>query len=551
MKRIIIKEATKGMIITWVSLVLILIGILFRFSNYLFNRSLWTDEAWVALDIFTRTYKEIFLNDISHVSLPAIPPVGFLLREKLLVNILGNNEYVLRLFPFLCGVLGVVLYWILLKKWTGQIATVIALSFFVFAESLIHYSAECKQYSVEMFIGIVLYLVAIYFHAKPANLLRILIFTLVGMIAMFISHTAIFILGGIGIAQTIFLFKGNEDKRTIGYLLTYFLWVLGFVLIYFVYLREMVDPALPMGSYVINGSVIDFIPSGNIFSLGAMQWLWKISSDAFQNPFGLSPVLLSMGMCILGAIEVFKLDKKKFLMLFMPVVLTIIIAILRKFPFWGRFILFLTPAALFFIAYGISMVIRRGKIGLVLGIMIFCVLIEQPLKNAIFYEINPQGYEEMRPLMGVLFKDQFFGDSIFMNNSAQYAYGYYLKYFHYDHSPYKEGYFFDFTEHDRISLILNTNITDSQGRIYIKTHVYRKKGILKEGSFRFKKRTWLILTHLYDQETEQFIKDCFDDRGKMLLAFKSPGASLYLYVLNEPLAPIQEAIINYKLLSSK
>ena len=178
-------------------LFLIIIGIVLRFSNYLYNRSLWTDEAWVALDVLTRSFKEIFFNDISHVVLPAIPPVGFLLIEKLSVNIFGNNEYALRLFLFLCGILSVVFLGVLLKKWTDRITTSIALSFFVFSVALINYSAQCKQYSVDMFTAIVLYLVATYFQAKSASMGRILIFALIGMAGMFISHTAIFVLGGI------------------------------------------------------------------------------------------------------------------------------------------------------------------------------------------------------------------------------------------------------------------------------------------------------------------------------------------------------------------
>ena len=88
------------------------------------------------------------------------------------------------------------------------------------------------------------------------------------------------------------------------------------------------------------------------------------------------------------------------------------------------------------------MITSRGKIGLVLGLIIFFVLIGQPLKNAVSQGINPQGREEMRPLLGILLKDQFPGDSVFMNNSAQYAYNYYLKYYHFDLSPYKRGIFF-------------------------------------------------------------------------------------------------------------
>ena len=79
---------------------LIFIGIALRFSHYISNRSFWLDEAWLARDVLTRTFKEILLNIINR-DLPAIPPIGFLIVEKLSVNTFGNHEFALRPFPFL------------------------------------------------------------------------------------------------------------------------------------------------------------------------------------------------------------------------------------------------------------------------------------------------------------------------------------------------------------------------------------------------------------------------------------------------------------------
>jgi hypothetical protein len=42
--------------------VLIFFGMSLRLKNYMENRSFWLDEAWVALDVSTRTLKEMFLG---------------------------------------------------------------------------------------------------------------------------------------------------------------------------------------------------------------------------------------------------------------------------------------------------------------------------------------------------------------------------------------------------------------------------------------------------------------------------------------------------------
>jgi hypothetical protein len=283
---------------------------------------------------------------------------------------------------------------------------------------------------------------------------------------------------------------------------------------------------------------------GEQYSLGAVKWLGKSILQFFEYPVELSPMLLAASMMLLGAVGVLKSDKKKFLLLVIPIILVIVASGLRKFPFHGRFVIFLLPTILLFISEGIRMLMNKGKVGLFLGIMVFCILLAQPLKNAILQAINPQEREEMRPVVSFLKENQLPGDSLLMNNSAQHGYSYYLKYQKLTFSPVRMGYFYDAAQQDSIPLILETKT--SQGKIFSLAHVRRQDSILPDG-LRSKRRTWLLLSHLDNQETERFIKACFDDRGKMLLEFRRTGASIYLYELYQPLATIKQAVVNYKL----
>jgi len=98
------------------SLLLICVGIFLRLGLYVYDHSLWLDEAWLARDVLERSVKDTLLNVFPDPSLPALAPVGFLLIEKLFVAMLGNTELALRLFPFLCGAASVFTYWLLLKS---------------------------------------------------------------------------------------------------------------------------------------------------------------------------------------------------------------------------------------------------------------------------------------------------------------------------------------------------------------------------------------------------------------------------------------------------
>ena len=82
---------------------LMAVGILLRLRLYLEDRSLLLDEAALALEIIRRTFTEIIYGLSYNPSSPTAP-AGFLLLEKGAIQIIADNEHVLRLFPFLFSI---------------------------------------------------------------------------------------------------------------------------------------------------------------------------------------------------------------------------------------------------------------------------------------------------------------------------------------------------------------------------------------------------------------------------------------------------------------
>ena len=140
-----------------INITIIILGSILRLRQYLENRSFWLDEAWLALDISTRTFHDIFWANLFNIGLPIVPP-GFAGIEKSLITLLGNNEYVLRLFPFLCGVASLFVFYRLLKISVPRKVISVALGFFAFSNLLIYQSGELKQYSSDVFMVLLLYL---------------------------------------------------------------------------------------------------------------------------------------------------------------------------------------------------------------------------------------------------------------------------------------------------------------------------------------------------------------------------------------------------------
>src|SRR5258707_1345114 len=83
----------------WVSLAITL-GALLRLVLYLRNRSLWYDEALLALNILHRPFAGLFATLDYHQS----APIGFLVLEKLATKIGGGSEFVLRFTPLVFGI---------------------------------------------------------------------------------------------------------------------------------------------------------------------------------------------------------------------------------------------------------------------------------------------------------------------------------------------------------------------------------------------------------------------------------------------------------------
>src|SRR5688572_28999727 len=93
---------------------ILLAGFLLRLRQYLMGRSLWLDEAMLALNIVNRNLGDLF----KPLDYDQGASIGFMLVEKTFGLIFGRNEFSLRLFPFLVGLVSLWLFYLLLKKFT-------------------------------------------------------------------------------------------------------------------------------------------------------------------------------------------------------------------------------------------------------------------------------------------------------------------------------------------------------------------------------------------------------------------------------------------------
>ncbi|GAH86273.1 unnamed protein product, partial [marine sediment metagenome] len=124
------------------------IGIGIRLRNYFFNRALWLDEATLSLNIVNRDYLQL----LKPLDTLQVAPIGFLFVEKFFVSIFGTNEFALRLFPLIAGILSLFFFYSVARKFTNKFIALFGLLFFVFGYYLIYYSTEVKQYEIDVLV---------------------------------------------------------------------------------------------------------------------------------------------------------------------------------------------------------------------------------------------------------------------------------------------------------------------------------------------------------------------------------------------------------------
>ena len=117
---------TKSQLILTLTIAICIIGAFLRIYFYIINRSLWVDEAMLALNLVEHSFPDLF-RQLDHNQ---GAPIGFLLLQKGVIYLLGSQDFILRLIPLLAGLISIPLMYFLSKKYVGQVPALLSLGYF-------------------------------------------------------------------------------------------------------------------------------------------------------------------------------------------------------------------------------------------------------------------------------------------------------------------------------------------------------------------------------------------------------------------------------------
>jgi hypothetical protein len=454
------------------------LGAALRLASFFSNRSLWEDEAFIALNIRGRSFAGL----LSPLDLNQVAPVGFLLSEKLATRLLGPADWVLRLTPLLASLAGLPLFYAVARRVLRVPGALIGLLLFSVSIYVVYYAVEVKQYGTDVTVTLLLLWCALRWMESRASRPRKLILVGAGALALWFSHPALFILGGVGTAMLLAgpgepgvgagvgaasaaVSRWTGSKRRLKPLVppdvgsalrtdsppsqvmvrsadpaksdaparwntplvvAFCCWAISFAFVYFVSLRHHVDELYLLGFWAKG-----FAPLPT--SGSAVRWYVDAFSALFTDPVGLDFSFACQVFAVLGGIALYRANRAALAMLTVPILFALLASLLKRYPFQGRLLLFSVPLFLLLIAAGLDALLRaRPQLGRGIAALLGFILVLRPVVGALVglehfprQEVPWPPREEMKPVMQYLQAHYRPGDAVYVYSYAAPAFAYY------------------------------------------------------------------------------------------------------------------------------
>ncbi|MCP4404706.1 MAG: glycosyltransferase family 39 protein [bacterium] len=433
-------------------------GLLLHTHQYAFNRSLWVDEAALALNIIERPPQQLLLEPLG--SNQAAPP-AFLLTTKLFTQLFGESEYILRLISFLSSIMALFVFWRVARFYLTPPILPVALILFAISGRSIYHSSAFKPYSSDVCISLLLYWATLSLYQKPLTLKKSIGFGILGSISLWYSYPAVFILAGLVICQAIPCFVNKRWELLRHYAITWGAWFVSGVVLYFISFRHALQ-----NSYLQQFWAKEFMPFPPT-SFSDLQWyvntfftpieyllgfprslpvILQDFSQILASMTGLSPslgvslnditrfslagiswlflYLIAAWMILKGFVKLCIGKRHNACLLTAPLFLTLLVSGLQKYPFGNRLIRFLLPTIIILWGAGAEALRKRQSVWRTLLILSFMIY---PVYSAAFHIKHPHVHEEARSVVQYLKKHQQADDIIYVYYASCDVHQYYSR----------------------------------------------------------------------------------------------------------------------------
>ncbi len=480
----------------------VLLGIILRIAQFLYNRSLTEGEAPLAMNIIERSFGDLFRTlDYNQAA-----PIGFLFLQKLFSLLLGTGEMALRMLPLITGIMAIYIFYRLAHQTIDEIAVVFAMILFAVCDHLIYFTSEIKPYSSDVTIALIITILGYSLVKSKPSLKSLLIFSIITAVSLWFSFAALFI--WLGFAVIIFYQSTKKQIAWYVLLISVALPAASLLTYNLISLRHIANQESLTG--VWQAAFMPLPPR----SFADIKWFALVFLRMFKFPLGFSIYELTLAfLCFLTGIIIYIRGKKIILVMFLlPILITMLASGLKLYPFEGRLLLFLTPALFIIISQGLSHIYKSLKAkSAISAYALLLIFFLYPVGNASYHLIRPRAPEEFRPAMEYLNDRYQVEDIVYVYYASANAFQYYT---------YRLG----FTPEHRIGIESRANWS-----------AYKNDLALLLGQ----KRVWVIMSHIartFGVDEEKLFETYLNDLGKQIEHRQFPGAAVFLYDLSVPIS---------------
>jgi hypothetical protein len=485
-------------------------GIVARIAQYLFNRSFWLDEAYLAVSFISGGF-----SDIWHLKYDQIAPIAFLFITKFLVLIFGCSEYVFRFFPLVCGCAALLLFIPLSRTLLDKTSSIIALVLFSFSSAAIYYSSEFKQYSLDVLFSVGILLSSITIIRNLDKTKNLILLGFLGIISIWFAHSSVFVLGGVFLVMMFTAFRRHRESGWFIFGIVCMIVTLSAVSFMINYLLFLKTTAHNIGLYA--GWKPEFAPFP-LKTLNDLQWYPTKILEIINNVISLKFPGLVIISFVAGLFNFFRTRRfGESAILLSPIVLLFIVSAIQFYPITPRLILFLIPVFYIIIAEGAVVLYRiLYRYHYCIGIAFLVLLLAYPSTTVASRIAKPYYRQEVKPCVDYLVKHLRKNDDVYLYCYSVPGFQFYTRNYQIEHikglSPLHE-------------MIFSNIKGDRLKNLYL-SDIDRLKG---------KSQVWFMFSHVQSEplgiNEESLYMLYLDQQGKRLDEFHRPGASLYLYDL--------------------
>lgn len=489
----------------WTTLACLLLvagGLSLRLAQLLANRSLWIDEAALALNLISKSAPAL----AGHLDYGQMAPIGFLWLEKAAISVFGTGETALRLVPFLASLVALILFASVARAHLADAGAVVAIALFAVNHRLVYYASEVKQYGADVAVSVVL--LALGLPGRPWTRRRLIVLAIAGTLGGWVSEPACFVLAGIGASLLAAAARRREGRLALqaGGL---GIWWFGTVVP--VLLRERRNFSTSDSAILVR-YWSDGLAARPLHPVGVARWMRDVSFRTlayFFEPSALGPRMQRLTLMLLfvflaaGLVALARRSPETLVLLGLPLVLACGGGIVALYPLSRRLALYLLPLLLLIVGTGIDTLRDRfGTAGGLAAAAAGVVLVVTTAAGTL--AVVPESVEELRPVLAEVAARTRRGDAIYVHNGAVRAFEYYAP---------------------RLGL---AGLPTTLGCCHLNQWQLELEDIRRLGP---RPRIWFVFAHAQEGEAA-FFPEALDPLGTRLESVRARNASAHLYAMD-------------------